>query len=83
VLKEHFAISALTTSAEGSTIALDEGFSPHHFRLLGKVAQAPYRGTVVHPGWRTTKVALPTLVDNKHAGHDGSWLISPVEVELQ
>lgn len=82
VLREHFAISSLADAAEGSSIAIEEGFAPQRYRLLGKVGRAPYKGTIVHPGWRTEKIALPTLVDAKQRRIDGFHIISPVEVEL-
>lgn len=83
VLRDYFAISTLSAEAEGSEITLEEGFSPLRYRLLGRVTQAPYRGTIVHPGWRTAKVKMPTLVaDHQHLPQDFR-VISPVEIELQ
>lgn len=78
VLREHFTIAPVRAEAEGSRIALDDGFDARSIRMTGNVVgQAPFRGTLSHRGWRATEIRLPKLAD----GHDAS-VLAQAEVEL-
>ncbi len=82
VLHHNFKISPLLAAAEGRQISVPEGFSPYRYRLLGKVGAPPYRGTVVHPGWHTAEISLPTVVAEKLQRLEGHYVLSPAEIEL-
>ncbi len=77
VLKEMFAIQTVHGGAEGETLSLAADFDARAYRLVGKVPErAPFRGTVLHRGWKTGKVALPSLTDAARE------VIAPAEVEI-
>ena len=51
------------------------------FRLIGKISgQPPFSGVLVHHGWKTDFVKLPTILHGS-AGHLPA--IAPAEVELK
>ena len=79
-LDEVFTIVPVTESAEGTTISVPEPHRADEYRLTGKLAgQAPFNGTVVHRGWRTTQTKLPQIIVA-----DGELpCIAPAEVEVQ
>ncbi len=73
-LKEHFQLEPVRREAEGSKVGVEAGFDPGAIRLTGEVAgEPPFSGTLRHPGWRATKVELPSLADG---------IVAPAEVEL-
>ncbi|MYN04362.1 DUF2760 domain-containing protein [Pseudoduganella sp. DS3] len=78
VLREHFAIEAIRSEAEGSRVTLPEGFDASAVRLTGNVVgKAPFSGTLSHRGWRAASVRLPKLAE----AHDAK-VLAPAEVEL-
>lgn len=80
VLADHFSITPIAESAEGAKISLDNDYDAKEYRLLGSVAdQGPFAGTLVHKGWRTTKIQLPKAVSPSTSGQH---VIAPAEVEL-
>jgi hypothetical protein len=82
VLKEYFEIAPLHGGKEGDKIAVDTAADPNRFRLLGKVVgNPPFKGVVVHRGWKTARLTLPRLSRPVEAAGDN--LIAPIEVELK
>ena len=80
VLKEYFDIAPLGTEPEGSAITLNGELNPKQYRLVGHApTQAPFRGTVLHRGWRTRKVSLPRVSGTGSVDCD---VIAPAEIEL-
>jgi hypothetical protein len=78
VLQEHFTLVPARSEAEGSRLVLEAGFDAASVRLTGNVVgQAPFRGTLRHPGWKATEVRLPRTTE----GHDPR-IIAAAEVEL-
>lgn len=78
VLQEHFTLVPARGEAEGSRVVLEAGFDASSVRLTGNVVgQAPFRGTLRHPGWKATDVRLPRTTE----GHD-PHVIAAAEVEL-
>jgi len=77
VLKELFDIQAVHLGDEGETLSLAADFDARAYRLVGKVPeQPPFTGTVLHRGWKTSKVVLPRLTDTARE------VIAPAEVEI-
>ena len=77
VLKEMFDIQAVHLGDEGETLSLAADFDARAYRLVGSVPeQPPFTGTVLHRGWKTSKVTLPRLTDTAHE------VIAPAEVEI-
>ncbi len=77
-LNEYFVLEAILSEEEESQVTLEAGFNASEIRLTGNVVgEAPFKGTVVHRGWRAVEVKLPKLSE----GHDAK-IIAPSEVEL-
>jgi len=79
-LHEHFGIEPVTTAAEGSEITVPPAYAADEFRLIGNLAgDPPFKGKLVHKGWKTTSVKLPRVL-NAEAGHLPA--IAPAQVEI-
>ena len=77
-LREHLTIAPIRDEQEGSGVTLQAGFDASAVRLTGNVVgQPPFRGRLVHRGWRTVQVTLPKVAE----GHDVG-ILAPAEVEL-
>lgn len=75
---DHFRIVPVRSEQEGSTVTLPEGFDAALIRLSGNVVgKAPYKGSLVHKGWRVDEVTLPKVAE----GHDVR-VLAAAEVEL-
>jgi hypothetical protein len=76
--REHFSTEPVQSEQEGTQITVQEGFDASSIRLSGNVVgKPPFSGTLVHRGWRVTKVKLPKVA----TGHDVN-VLAPAEVEL-
>ena len=77
-LSTYFTFEAIRSEEEETSISLAEGFNASEIRLTGNVVgNAPFKGTLIHKGWKVSEVKLPKLA----AGHDAS-IVAPAEVEL-
>ena len=82
VIRKHFDLSPVTDTPEGAALTLDKGYPPGDYRLVGTVSgEPPHRGTVLHPGWKTSRVALPELLGDPPESTD-AYLVAPAELEL-
>ena len=78
VLQEHFNISAISDSEEGSQVTLPAGYAKEQYRFVGKLSgNPPFTGTLIHKGWKTAFVKLPRIVETQRLP-----AIAPAEVEL-
>jgi len=78
VIAQHVTLEPVMPGEEDAKVAVPKGFDPAEIRLIGEAkGEPPYRGTLLHRGWRATEVKLPTLAD----GVDRT-VIAPAEVEL-
>jgi hypothetical protein len=81
VLDDCFDVKAVSTETEGSDITVPAGYKADEFQLIGKVTgEAPFNGSLVHKGWRATKVHLPRAIEA--AGED-KRVIVPAQVEIK
>jgi hypothetical protein len=77
-IRDHLKIVPVRTESEGSSVVLEEGFDSGSIRLAGNViGKPPYKGRIVHRGWRVSEIVLPKVEE----GHDVRVLAS-AEVEL-
>lgn len=77
LLKERLIIEPVLNESEGSEITIDEA-DPESIKLLGNVpSKGPYKGELVHRGWRLKECHLPELVD----GWSGN-VVAPAEIEI-
>ena len=78
VLDDHVIIAPVRTEPEGGRVTLPAGFDPAEVRITGQlVGEPPFRGTLVHGGWRATDLHLPKVVSGRDLG-----ILAPAEVEL-
>lgn len=81
VLDEHFRIRPVREGAENSKVEVPAGYPADEYRLIGKISgQAPFSGVLVHHGWKTDFVKLPTIL---RGAADRLPAIAPAEVELK
>jgi len=63
---------------EGSPVAVEEGFDASAVRLVGDIqGEPPFRGTLVHHGWRAATIRLPDLPETMDP-----MVVAPAEVEV-
>ena len=63
VLQEHFKITPISDAEEGSRVMIPENYSIDEYRLMGKITgNPPFRGILLHKGWKTESVKLPRLI---------------------
>lgn len=78
VIRQHFSLEPVMHEAEGQSVNLEKGFDAMRIHITGRVlGEPPFKGTLVHRGWRVESVALPAagkLHDNR--------LVAAAEVEL-
>ena len=82
VLHGTFDIEPVHPGQERDAINLAGDFDAATYRLVGKVPdRPPYQGTVLHRGWKATRISFPRLAD---APRDSAArkIIAPAEVEI-
>ncbi|MBS0639827.1 MAG: DUF2760 domain-containing protein [Proteobacteria bacterium] len=81
VLDEHFRIMPVRAEKEQSKVEVPADYAADEYRLLGKISgQPPFTGALVHHGWKTDFVKLPTIL---RGTPDRLPAIAPAEVELK
>jgi hypothetical protein len=79
VLERYLTLESILADREGQpvTVGQDGAVDPAVFHLVGNVAGSPpFRGTLLHPGWRASRVQLPPLATT------GRMIIAPAQIEL-
>jgi hypothetical protein len=79
VLERYVTLEAILPAQEGQsvTVGQDGAFDSAAFHLVGNVVGVPpFRGTLLHPGWRASRVQLPPLAAA------GRLIIAPAQIEL-
>lgn len=83
VLKEQLAVMPIHSGSEGEEFALKSGFNVAEWRLVGKVGgEAPFKGTVLHRGWKVERFNLVRDINLSQAKEAQSQVIAPAELEL-
>ena len=78
VLDDYLTITPVRPEPEGGRVTLEPGFDSAAVRLTGQVVgEPPFRGTLVHPGWRATGVRLPQVASGRDL-----HILAAAEVEL-
>jgi len=79
VLDRFFALQPMSSQEEGSAFEVPRGYDPGCYKLSGSVeGSGPFRGRLVHHGWRATTVKLPAWTGSKEA----TQIIAPAEIEI-
>lgn len=77
LLKDRLIVEPVLNDEEGSEVTVEEA-DPETIKLSGNVpASGPYKGELIHHGWRLKECNLPELVD----GWKGN-VIAPAEIEI-
>lgn len=77
-LAEHVIFVPVCEQNEGDGLELQADFDKHAYRLTGNISgDAPYRGTLIHKGWKADSISLPQIVDGTDLN-----IIAAAEVEL-
>jgi len=79
VLEQYVGVESILSGREGEpiTVGQDQHIDPASLHLVGNVTgQPPFRGTLLHPGWRAVRVDLPPL------GAAGRTIVAPAEIEV-
>jgi hypothetical protein len=78
VLDEHVTLKPVLTGEEDTPVTVPGGFDPGEIQLTGSTdGQPPFRGTLVHHGWRAAEVKFPTLT-----GTIDRRVLAPAEVRV-
>lgn len=81
VLDDCFDVKPVSTEPEGNDITVPAGYKADEYQLIGKVTgEAPFKGSLVHKGWRATKVSLPRAIE---AEGEERRVIVPAQVEVK
>lgn len=82
VLKSAFDIEPVHRGQEREAVTLAGDFDAGAYRLVGKVPEhAPYKGTVLHRGWKATRISLPRVAESARDSA-ARKVIAPAEVEV-
>ena len=77
-LEKYFKLVPFRTENEGDGITLDKSFDSKQIRLTGKTAgEPPFRGTLLHRGWKAENISLPQRTDAVDPA-----VVCPAEVEI-
>ncbi len=81
VMQQYFTIHPVHEGQEGERIELPRGTNLDRYRLVGRVVgEPPFRGTVIHRGWKTIDISLPRASGTVVAADVA--VIAPAEVEV-
>lgn len=79
VLQRMFDLQPVVDRPEGASVELGGEFDSGEYRLTGHVpGQPPYRGRLVHHGWRAKRCELPAWTGSPSAAD----VIAPAELEM-
>jgi hypothetical protein len=79
VLDRFFQIEPLLTQPEGAPCDVPPGYDPANYKLSGRVeGPGPFRGQLIHHGWRATAQNLPTWTGSKTS----TQTLAPAEIEI-
>ena len=82
VLRSAFDIEPVHGGQEQDAIVLAGDFDAGAYRLVGKVPEhAPYKGTVLHRGWKATRISLPRVTETSRESA-ARKILAPAEVEI-
>lgn len=78
VLDRYLTLESILAGREGEPTTIADNMDPAAIRLVGNVAgRPPFRGTLLHRGWRAARVELPPLSTS-----GARTIIAQAEVEV-
>jgi hypothetical protein len=79
VFDELFEINPVREEGEGATITLAGAPDPEQVRIQGRTPTYPTQATIVHRGWLTNRVTLPSVTTERHP----PYVIAPADAEVR
>lgn len=80
VLDEYFEMSPVYTTDEGAIVSITSDDNPRSYTILGKGGDSlPIKGKLVHKGWKTNRVNLPSRANISDSDRT---IIAPAELEI-
>lgn len=80
VLDRFFALVPAVPQEEGVSLEVPTGYDPASIKLSGQVSgSGPFRGRLVHHGWKATMVKLPSWTGSPASAQ----VVAPSEVEIE
>ena len=80
VLDDYFEMAPVYTTAEGAIVSITSDDNPRSYTILGKGGDSlPLKGKLVHKGWKTSRVNLPSRTNLSDADRT---IIAPAELEI-
>ena len=78
-LDKYVTLGPVLDKEEDESYDVPEGFDPGSIRLTGQVkGEPPFKGTVVHRGWKITELKLPEPPEQKD-----KMVLAPAEVTIE
>jgi hypothetical protein len=78
VLDRYVTLDSILTGREGESITMDSTVEVGAVHLVGNVtARPPFKGTLLHRGWRVERIALPPL-----GGPTVRSIVAQAEIEV-
>jgi hypothetical protein len=78
VLDQHVTLKPVMPGEEDAPVVVQGGFDPREIQLVGMTeGKPPFRGILVHHGWRAAEVRFPTLT-----GAMDRRVLAPAEVRV-
>lgn len=77
MIEANVTIRPLIEQNEGDFIEIPAGYDVTKYKLVGHVVEPPFKGTVIHRGWKAHKLSLPKIADTI------SDIIYPAEIEVK
>lgn len=78
MLTRYVTFEPILSGREGDQTSVSQNLDPAAVRLVGNVTgRPPFPGTLLHRGWRATRIELPPL-----GAPTGRRIVAPAEVEV-
>ncbi|MDG2196219.1 MAG: DUF2760 domain-containing protein [SAR324 cluster bacterium] len=78
ILGDYFTLEAIRTEEEGALVSVDTDYNLSEITLTGNLrGSAPYRGELLHHGWKISDQHPPEQLDPK-----ARFIVQPAEIEV-
>lgn len=78
-LEELIGVRAVMEGEEGDEVTIPEDYDAREVRITGRVkGSPPYKGVLIHRGWRALRRSLP-----RQSAQDNAEIICSAEVEVK
>ena len=79
ILGDYFTMVAIRTEEEGALVSVDADYNLSEITLTGNLrGSAPYRGELLHHGWKISDQHPPEQLDPK-----ARFIVQPAEIEVR